>query len=199
MLRVRNTKTRKPLFFGRALEARGFAENRGVRCWSEVLGVRWRRRVGATGRSAALAMDLRRGERVFRRGRSQMLINVPVSPESFPARERGGGDRRGAAVGSRALGSRARDFRPVEVIGCGVGFGRWGWLVSWRRSSSHTHAASPKKRLSRRLSTRGRVLWAHTPRDASGTARRARLESGWVCATWGSSRGVSGVDRRRQT
>ena len=72
LLRVRNTKTRKPLFFGRPLEfeARGFAENGGVRCWSEVLGVRWRRRVGATGRSAALAMDLRRGEGVFRRGGS---------------------------------------------------------------------------------------------------------------------------------
>ena len=53
-----------------AAEARGFAENRGVRCWSEVLGVRWPRLVRAPGRSAALAMDLRRGERVFRRGRS---------------------------------------------------------------------------------------------------------------------------------
>ena len=60
----------KTAVFWSPLEARGFAENGGVRCWSEVLGVRWRRRVGATGRSAALAMDLRRGERVFRRGRS---------------------------------------------------------------------------------------------------------------------------------
>ena len=82
------------------------------------------------------------------------MINVPVSPESFPSRERGGGDRRGAAVGSHALGSRDRDFGPVEVLGCGVGFGRWGWLVSWRRSSSRTNAASPQKIVSRRLSTK---------------------------------------------
>ena len=52
-------------FSGRLLEARGFGENRGVRCWSEVLGVRWPRPVGAPGRSAALAMDLRRGGRLL--------------------------------------------------------------------------------------------------------------------------------------
>ena len=52
--------------FPSLLKARGFGESGGVRCWSEVLGVRWRRHVGATGRSAALAMDLRRSERVFR-------------------------------------------------------------------------------------------------------------------------------------
>ena len=165
----------------------------GARCWVCAGAVASVRPAGAP-----LSRWISAGANGFL-GEGALINKRSVSPESFPARERGGGDGRGAAVGSRALGSRVRDFRPVEVLGCGVGFGRWGWLVSWRRSSSRTNAASPQKSVSRRLSTKGRLPWAHTASEASGTARWARLESGWVCATWGSSRGVSGVDRRRQT
>ena len=85
------------------------------------------------------------------------------------------------------------------MLGYEVGFGRWVWLVSGHRSSSRTDAATPNKCVSRRLSTKGRVLWAHTASEASGTGRWARLESGWVCATWSSSRGVRGVHRHRAT